>query len=255
MASTFSSDLSLELVATGEKAGLWGTIQNTNLQVLEAATAFLEVPITGTSQTLSLADGSSTADGKHLYLKLTGTLTGNTTLTMPASTTGGTATRVYIIEDATTRGSSATDLFTLSVLTTGAASSVPVPQRANMLLVSNGATPLTTLGGTLKSGYVSIDSSTVTAYTAVAGDQIFVDTQTNQVTITMPAAAATGDEITIMDASAANGFATNKCAVTFNGLKYQNLTANLDLQTNNQSVTFIYTNIAGKGWIQKSNNT
>jgi len=154
MASTYSTDLSLELVATGEKAGLWGTIQNTNLQVLEAATAFLEVPIISTTQTLSLADGSSTADGKHLYLKLTGTLTGNTTLTMPASTTGGTATRVYIIEDATTRGSSATDLYTLSVLTTGAASSVPVPQRANMLLVSNGATPLTTLGGTLKSGYV-----------------------------------------------------------------------------------------------------
>ena len=255
MASTYSTDLSLELVATGEKAGLWGTIQNTNLQVLEAATAFLEVPIISTTQTLSLADGSSTADGKHLYLKLTGTLTGNTTLTMPASTTGGTATRVYIIEDATTRGSSATDLFTLSVLTTGAASSVPVPQRANMLLVSNGATPLTTLGGTLKSGYVSIDSATVTAYTAVAGDQIFVDTQNNIVTITMPAAAATGDEITIMDSSAANGFATNKCAVNFNGLKYQNLTANLDLQTNNQSVTFIYTNIAGKGWIQKSNNT
>jgi hypothetical protein len=221
MASTYSTDLSLELVATGEKAGLWGTINNTNLQVLEAATAFLEVPITGTSQTLSLADGSSTADGKHLYLKLTGTLTGNTTLTMPASTTGGTATRVYIIEDATTRG----------------------------------ATPLTTLGGILKKGHVSIDSATVTAYTAVAGDQIFVDTQNNQVTITLPAAAVAGDEITIMDASAANGFATNKCAVNFNGLKYQNLTANLDLQTNNQSVTLIYTNIAGKGWIQKSNNT
>jgi len=255
MASTYSSDLSLELVATGEKAGLWGTIQNTNLQVLEAATAFLEVPITGTSQTLSLADGSSTADGKHLYLKLTGTLTGNTTLTMPATTTGGNATRVYIIEDATTRGANPTDLFTLSVLTTGAASSVPVPQKANMLLVSNGATPLTTLGGMLKSGHVGIDSATVTSYTAVAGDQVFVNTQSNQVTIVMPAAAVAGDEITIMDASVSNGFATNKCVVNFNGLNYQNLTANLDLQTNNQSVTFIYTNISGKGWIQKSNNT
>ena len=30
MASTFSSDLSLELVATGEKAGLWGAITNNN---------------------------------------------------------------------------------------------------------------------------------------------------------------------------------------------------------------------------------
>ena len=201
MASSYSKDISMELVATGEKAGLWGTITNTNLKVLQTSvTGYVEVTLSTGTTTLSLADGSSTADGKHLYLKLTGPLTGNTTLTMPASTTGGTATRVYIIEDATTRGASATDLFTLEVLTTGAASNVPVPQKAVMLLVSNGATPLTTLGGILKKGHVSIDSATVTAYTAVAGDQIFVDTQNNQVTITLPATAVAGDEITIMDA-------------------------------------------------------
>jgi len=253
MASSYSTDLSLELVATGEKAGLWGTINNTNLQVLEAATAFLAVPITGTTQTLSLADGSSTADGKHLYLKLTGTLSGNTTLTMPASTTGGTATRVFIIEDATGRVTGTNH--TLSIKTTGQTTPLAIPPGATMLLVSNGATPATTLGGFLNNGFVSINSATATAYTAVAGDQIFVDTQTNIVTIIMPAAPATGDEITIMDASAANGFATNKCTVNFNSLKYQSATAALDLTTNNQSVTFIYTNIAGKGWIQKSNNT
>ena len=37
MASTYSTDLSLELVTTGEKAGLWGTITNTNLQLLQQA--------------------------------------------------------------------------------------------------------------------------------------------------------------------------------------------------------------------------
>ena len=253
MASSYSTDLSLELIATGERAGLWGAINNTNLQVLETATSFLTVPINSTTQTLSLADGSATADGKHLYLKLTGTLTGNTTLTMPAATTGGTATRVFIIEDAT--GRTTANNFTLSVLTTGQGSSLPIPSGATMLLVSNGATPATTLGGFLNNGSVSINSGTVTAYTAVAGDQIFVDTQTNIVTITMPAAPATGDEITIMDASAANGFGTNKCTVNFNSLKYHGATTALDLTTNNQSVTFIYTNIAGKGWIQKSNNT
>jgi hypothetical protein len=253
MASSYSTDLSLELVATGEKAGLWGSINNTNLQVLETATSFIEVPITGTTQTLSLADGSATADGKHLYLKLTGTLTGNTTLTMPASTTGGTATRVFIIEDATGRVTGTNH--TLSIKTAGQATALAIPSGATMLLVSNGATPATTLGGFLNNGFVSINSATATTYTAVAGDQIFVDTQTNIVTITLPAAPATGDEITIMDASAANGFATNKCTVNFNSLKYQSSTAALDLTTNNQSVTFIYTNIAGKGWIQKSNNT
>ena len=43
MASTYSTDLSIELVATGEKAGLWGTItvtaskRETNLQDLPMA--------------------------------------------------------------------------------------------------------------------------------------------------------------------------------------------------------------------------
>ena len=37
MASSTSSDLKLELITTGEKAGTWGTITNTNLQILEQA--------------------------------------------------------------------------------------------------------------------------------------------------------------------------------------------------------------------------
>jgi|TARA_R110000803_G_scaffold129896_2_gene197280 hypothetical protein len=252
MASTYSQDLSLELVATGEKAGLWGSITNTNLQILETATAFKAVAIVSTAQTLSLADGSATADGKYLYLKLTGTLTGNTTLTMPAATSAGNATRIFIIEDATNR---ATNLFTLSVLTTGQGTALPIPQGANMLLVSNGGTPATTLGGFLKKGVVSIVSSARTTYTAVAGDQIMVDTNTDIVTITFPSSPSSLDEITIMDATGTNGFATNKCTVNFNGLKYNGATTALDLTTNNQSVTFIYTNTANKGWIQKSNNT
>ena len=38
MASTYSSNLNLELITTGEKAGTWGTITNTNLQQLEQDT-------------------------------------------------------------------------------------------------------------------------------------------------------------------------------------------------------------------------
>ncbi len=251
MASSYSTDLSLELVATGEKAGLWGTINNTNLQVLEAATAFIEVPITGTTQTLSLADGSATADGKHFYLKLTGGLSGNTTLTMPASTTGGTATRVYIIEDATTRGTLPTH-HTLDITTTGGATTIPVATGNIMLLVSNGATPLTTLGGVLNQGYILIDSATTTGFAAVNNSQIGVDTNSNIVTITLPAAVL-GDEVTIMDASNTNGFGTNKCTIAPNGTdKIQGVNASKDLTTNNQSVTLFYTG-ANKGWQFKTN--
>ena len=64
MASTYSTDLSLELVTTGEKAGLWGSITNTNLQLLQTATSgYVEVTLSSGNTNLSLADGSSSADG------------------------------------------------------------------------------------------------------------------------------------------------------------------------------------------------
>jgi hypothetical protein len=60
MASNYSSDLTLELITTGEKAGLWGSITNTNLQILQqAASGYATVSMSGGSDvTLSLADGS-----------------------------------------------------------------------------------------------------------------------------------------------------------------------------------------------------
>ena len=78
MASTYSTDLSLELIATGEKSGLWGTITNTNLQILQAAASgCTTLALTSGNTNLSLADGSDSANGKKFYIKLTGTLTAN----------------------------------------------------------------------------------------------------------------------------------------------------------------------------------
>ena len=74
MASNYSTDLSLELVTTGEKAGLWGTITNTNLQILEqSATGYVSVDMAAASVTLTLTDGA-TSNGKNIYLRLYGTL-------------------------------------------------------------------------------------------------------------------------------------------------------------------------------------
>jgi hypothetical protein len=39
MASSYSTDLKLELMVTGEKAGLWGDITNTNLVILQQSIA------------------------------------------------------------------------------------------------------------------------------------------------------------------------------------------------------------------------
>ena len=189
---------------------------------------------------------------KTFTLKLLGTLSGNASLTMPASTTGGNANRVFFVEDGTTRGG-AGDSWTVTLLTTGqsAATQVPLPEGATALVYSRGSVPATTLG-MLEKGFTTVTAASKTAYTAVSGDQIGVDTVANIVTITLPAGAV-GDEIVIMDVSASNGFGTNKCVVAPNGSeKIQGTAASIDLTTNNQSVTLFYTG-ANKGWQLKTN--
>lgn len=246
MASTYSTDLSLELVATGEKAGLWGTITNTNLQILQSASSgYTTLTLTTGNTNLSLADGSDTANGKKFYIKLTGTLTGNCTVTMPASTTGGSANRVFIIQDATVR---TTSNYTIGVLTTGQASATKVPVGSTLLLVSDGANTLTSIG-MMQKGYNSISDSN-SPYVAVAGDQIIVDTRTNPVTVTLPASPSVGDEVSIMDGY--NFFASNNCVVGNNGSNILGAASALTLNTNRRSITLVYVN-ATQGWTYKTN--
>ena len=250
MASTFSTDLALELVATGEKAGLWGTITNTNLQVLQQSTSgVIDVAMTsGSDVTLALSDGA-TSNGKNIYLKLTGTMTANISLIIPASTTGGTATRLYVIQDATDRTTA--NKYTLSIKTAGSSNPIAVPVGATMLIHSNGTDARLDI---LQKGNFAITSSSITAYTAVAGDNLLIDTQAAQVTITLPADPSMGDEVSIMDVTPTGGFATNKVTVNPGTKNIRNSNTNLELVTNNQSIKLRYTN-ATKGWQYVYNQT
>ena len=246
MASSYSTDLSIELVATGEKAGLWGTIQNTNLQILQTASSgYATVALSTGNVTLSLADGDAGANGKNIFLKLTGTLVGNCTVTMPATTSGGNANRVFFIEDATSR---TTTNYTIGVLTTGQATATAVPVGSNLLLVSDGANTLTSIK-MLNKGYNSISDSN-SPYLAVAGDQLIVDTRTNPVTVTLPAAATVGDEIVVIDGY--NSFLSNNCTLANNGLNILGAASNVVLNTNRQAITLVYVN-ATQGWTYKTN--
>ena len=243
MASTFSTDLALELVATGEKAGLWGTITNTNLQVLQQSTSgVIDVAMTsGSDVTLALSDGA-TSNGKNIYLKLTGTMTASINLIIPASTTGGTATRLYVIQDATDRTTA--NKYTLSIKTAGSSNPIAVPVGATMLIHSNGTDARLDI---LQKGNFAITSSSITAYTAVPGDNLLIDTAAAEVTITLPASPTMGDEVSIMDVSATGGFGSNKVIVNRNSQPIRGAASNLDLATNNQSIKLRYTN-ATKGW-------
>ena len=249
MASTFSSDLKLEIVATGEKAGLWGTITNTNLQILEqSASGYQEIDMAGSSVTLLLSDGA-TSNGKNIYLRLTGTMTANISLIIPASTTGGTATRLYVIQDATDRTTA--NKYTLSIKTAGSSNPIAVPVGSTMLIHSNGTDARLDI---LQKGNFAITSSSITAYTAVAGDNLLIDTAAAQVTITLPASPSMGDEVSIMDVSASGGFGSNKVVVDRNGQPIRGAASNLDLTSNNQSIKLRYTN-ATKGWQYVYNQT
>jgi hypothetical protein len=248
MASNYSSDLTLELITTGEKAGLWGSITNTNLQILQqAASGYATVSMSGGADvTLSLADGSL-ANGKNLYLKLTGTMTGSNNLIIPATSTGGTVTRVYIIEDATDR---TTNNYTINIKTSGSSNPIALPEGANIIVRSDGTDTALAL---IQKGIKNVNSASVVSYTAVNGDQIVVDTQTNTVVVTLPATPNVTDEVTIMDGSATGGFGTNAVTVARNGSNINGAAADYTMNVNNQCVTFIYAN-ATKGWLLKSTN-
>jgi len=239
MASSYSTNAQLELVTTGEKAGQWGGITNTNLQILEqTATGYLAVDMAGASVTLALTDGS-TSNGKNIYLALTGTLAANRTLTMP-----GTANRVWIIKDETVRGTSNR---TLGVLT-ASGTTQPIPPGATVLCRSNGSETDVTI---IEKGYATITDSN-TPYTTVAGAQILANTTSAVITVTLPAAASTGDEVTIIDARGTWG--SNNLTVGRNGLKINSGTSDLTLSNNGQSITLIYID-STRGWAYKTNYT
>ena len=99
MASTYSSSLNLELQTTGENSGTWGTIVNNNLQKLESAIkGYVSVAVASTSDSLTASDGSTTDEQSNAIIKLTGTLTGNTTMQCEAVESW------YIVDNATSMG-------------------------------------------------------------------------------------------------------------------------------------------------------
>ena len=86
MASTYSDRLKLELQGSGENAGSWGDKTNNNLEVLDAFVAgYISKSVAGSSDvTLTTAIASDTAESSNKVIELTGTLTGNITVFIPA---------------------------------------------------------------------------------------------------------------------------------------------------------------------------
>jgi len=97
MASSYTG-LGIELMVTGENAGTWGTKTNTNLQLIsQISGGYATQAVNGTgATTLAVVDGGTGAALATRVIKLTGTITGNITVTIPIDVEN-----FYFIENAT----------------------------------------------------------------------------------------------------------------------------------------------------------
>ena len=86
MASTYSSNLKLQLMGTGDNAGAWGNVTNVNLGTAleESIVGSADVSFSSSDVTLSLTDDNATQPARNLRLNLTGTSGGARVLNVPA---------------------------------------------------------------------------------------------------------------------------------------------------------------------------
>ena len=111
MASNYTN-LGVQLMTTGEKAGTWGTLTNTNWNIIEQISGgYVSQSIAGGAQTTTLtkSDGSTGATLATRIWNLNGAITGNQIVTVPDSIENW-----WIIRNATTDSS---DSYTVTVQT------------------------------------------------------------------------------------------------------------------------------------------
>jgi hypothetical protein len=172
MANTTSANLKLTVQQTGENSGTWGQITNTNLLILEQAiSGYDSYNITTTSAALSVSNGA-VSNGKNMVLKFTGSLTANTTVTIPDSIE-----RVYILHDTTTRGGFSLTFKTVSgtgVTLINNKIHIVYSDGTNVTDISGSSLANTTLqqvvsNGSTSDGTISVSNVTVTNTTNVSG--------------------------------------------------------------------------------------
>ena len=150
MASTYSANLALDLMANGDQSGTWGTTNNTNLGTLieQAISGYVTQAITdgsGANTTITIPNGA-TGVARNMFIEMTGALTFSTTsLIVPANK------KMYFIYNNTTGG------FAVTVKVSGQ-TGILVPNGKKVVLTSNGTDIVeahtaivgnATMGGTL----------------------------------------------------------------------------------------------------------
>jgi len=127
MASSYSTDLKLELMVTGENSGTWGDKTNTNLNLVQQAIAGYEaIDVASADVTLAMTN-ATLSNARNMVLNLTGTLAGTRVVNVPDGIE-----KTYIVADSTTRAG-----YTLTIKTVSG-TGVAIPAGKTVLVFADG---------------------------------------------------------------------------------------------------------------------
>ena len=177
MATIYSSDLKLSIMATGENAGTWGQITNTNLVVVQQAIAGYEgISIAGGAQTTALLmTQNALSTARNAVIKLTGTITGNQIVTVPNGIE-----KTWIVSN----GTSGAFTVQFKYASTGTGQTWSTTDKGIKILYADGSdiqvTDLSTLSGQI--AVAQITNSTITQAKIASNSIGTAQLQTNAVT-------------------------------------------------------------------------
>ena len=228
MASSYSSDLKIELQATGENPGTWGDKTNNNFNVVQQAVAgYEEVNVASGDVTLVMSN-AAVSNARNMSIKFVGTLAANRIVNMPASIE-----KFFNIIDGTDHAG-----FTLTFKVTSQTGFL-LCEGNHYVCHSNG----TDIIKDQETRYWRVIAA---AETVQAGAQILLDTSGGARTITLPASPAAGDEVTFLDSE--NTFDTNNLTVGRNSSNINGLASNLVVANERAAFTLVYSGDATVGW-------
>jgi hypothetical protein len=177
MASTYTTDLAIQLMATGENAGTWGAITNTNLVVIQQAIAgYQAISIAGTAQTTALVmTQNALANARNAVIKLTGTITGAQIVTIPNGIQ-----KTWIVSNGTVGASTVT----FKYASTGTGQTWSATDKGIKILYADGSdiqvADLSTLSGQIVAAQIT--NSTITQAKLASNSIGTAQLQTNAVT-------------------------------------------------------------------------
>ena len=193
MASSYSTDLKIELMVTGEKDNQWGDITNTNLDLVQQAiVGFENIAITSTNTTLLMTDATiSTA--RNAVLRFTGAITANCTVFIASGIE-----KTYTLENATSGA------FTLALNQVGGASVIfGATDKTSKLVYLNG-TDAVDLSLVNLTAPQTLTNKTLTTPTLTSPIINEIDDSNGNEEIIFTATASAVNELTVANAATGN---------------------------------------------------